>query len=421
MSCPYPPSISSECDVFEFNQSPSDITGPDFENFLQQILHAIYSPNYVKSATVLYPYQENPCIDSFRENLFNSKDTCFVVSNITLTSLLNLDFIVNYLVPKRLSVLNIYYNYKSKINFIISSKGVLTINLDLEVFRTIGLSNCNITHRNEDESVTLEINLLDTSYLKPHSRLYERLLFSLSKISPSTVIISSEILNSMDLNELRTYLKAGQEVTISPCRTNVEHFRVHLNHKEYSLKFFNENIEKLVEEQNHELNGSCGKRIKTDTDNDDLDHRYEKMESQREILVKIFSTLKKKPLKSKQVIKDMIHELNRKNLNEFSEKKTPIHNIISFIDHINLESLKVGSCNFSNSNDPDQQNAVNNTETYELLKLNNGIISNEYSFNLLKEAWVLLKEVGLVIMSLYYINGKKVGCESLSKGKVLGF
>lgn len=160
-----------------------------------------------------------------------------------------------------------------------------------------------------------------------------------------------------------------------------------MNSKEYSVNFFNENIKKLVQEQNLEVHGTSEKRHKTETNSDDLEHRYEKMESQREILVKIFNTLKKKPIKNKQVIKDMIHELNKKNLNEFSEKKTPIHNLLSFIDHINLESLKVGSCNISNLNGHDPGNAVDNSETYELLKLNNGIISNEYTFNLLKEAW----------------------------------
>eukprot|EP00375_Theileria_parva_P003890 XP_766576.1 hypothetical protein [Theileria parva strain Muguga] len=336
-------SLPSECDVFEFSQSHLDFLGPNFENFFPQILPVIFSPNFVKS------------------------DTCFVASNITLESLVNLDFIIN---------------------FVINSKGVLTLNvclnisfsafnndlqLDLEVFRTLGLSNCNIVHRNEDQSVTLEINLLDTSYLKPQSRLYDRLLTNLSKITPVTVIISSEIFNSLDLTELRAWLKPGDQFPV--------------NSKEYSVNFFNENIKKLVQEQNLEVHGTSEKRHKTETNSDDLEHRYEKMESQREILVKIFNTLKKKPIKNKQVIKDMIHELNKKNLNEFSEKKTPIHNLLSFIDHINLESLKVGSCNISNLNGHDPGNAVDNSETYELLKLNNGIISNEYTFNLLKEAW----------------------------------
>ncbi|UKK00792.2 hypothetical protein MACK_000866 [Theileria orientalis] len=369
-------------------------------------------------ATLFYPSMDNSVLNKFQNDFLSQKDSSCLIYNVSLTDLTKVEFVTKFLIPKRVSLFNVYDTPSTKIRFLINSKGLLYLVLDLEVFRTLGLSNCTIVDRNKEDSVTVEIDLTDSNYTKKGSKLYERLQLSLSKISQTTVILSSEVSNGIDYGKLGELLeKSSSDFKICQCNSRFQHTRVHIGSKQansntslkdqptFSLKFLNDNLNLLKESKDSQV---CRKkRRKVETLKPDLNFKLEILERNRDVLVKIFNAVKKNSTKNEQTVKNMIHELNKKNVHSDSEdlndENSPLSNILGFIDNLSLQSLK--------DYGPDPEIS---SESFELLKINNGIISKDIVYDLFKKSCeVLLRETEVFIMSLYMLSETKMCSEPL--------
>ncbi|UKJ88398.2 hypothetical protein MACJ_000842 [Theileria orientalis] len=338
------------------------------------------------------------------------------MSKDNLLSRLDYSFVVLNTKSKNLHIRSMETLYETTRELIYHGNFIKS--LDLEVFRTLGLSNCTIVDRNKDDSVTVEIDLTDSNYTKKDSKLYQRLQLSLSKISPTTVILCSEASNGIDYGQLKELLeKTSSEFKISQCNSRFQHARVYIGSKQensnnslkaqpiFSLKHLNDNLNLLKEPSDTQV---CRKkRRKVETLKPDLDYKLETLEKNRDVLVKIFNAVKKNSTKNEQTVKNMIHELNKKNVHpdseDIKEENTPLGNILGFIDNLSLQSLKDSA--------PDSDTSL---ETFELLKVNNGIISKDIVYNLFKKSCeVLLRETDVFIMSLYMLSEKKMCSEPL--------
>ncbi|BAM39543.1 conserved hypothetical protein [Theileria orientalis strain Shintoku] len=387
---------------------------PSSFDFRFIVLNTKSQNSYIRSMETLYVTTKELI---YQGNFIKCDSSC-LIHNVSLTDLTKVHFVTAFLIPKRISLFNVYHTPSSKIRFLINSKGLLYLVLDLEVFRTLGLSNCKLVDRNKEDSVTVEIDLTDPKYTSKDSKLYQRLQHSLSKISPTTVVLSSEAPNGIDYGKLEElFEKTSSGFKISQCNSQFQHTRVHIGSKDehfntslkaqhrFSLKFLNDNLNLLKESGDTQVYRK--KRRRLETFKPELRFKLEALERNRDVFVKIFNAVKKNSTKNEQTVKNMIHELNKKNvhsdLEDLNENNSPLSNILGFIDNLGLRSLK--------DSDPGSEGS---SESFELLKVNNGIISKDTVYGLFKKSCeVLLRETEVFIMSLYVLSENKMCSEPL--------
>ncbi|EKX74231.1 conserved hypothetical protein [Theileria equi strain WA] len=359
-----------------------------------KIRDLIYSSSLNKTVTLVHPSTvglPGPVIDTV-------SNTSFLVKGVRLSTLCDLRFLSTWIIPKRLIVYNVTGRHPVNTNFFIDVSSVLHLKLDSEAYKTLGLSNCTETHKNNDDTIVLKIDLKELSGFSGPTKRYKKIQKSLSHVSPATVIISTERLDEINKDDIMAALKnIGDDVTVEVLVATTKHIKIPQKIKHQSLG--NLNFYSLLSDSwkvvgDTDTGHSGFKRRKISYSEKDLHPskpNLEKFVEHKNSIEKIYNTLEKNKDGRGSLIGDLIHELDQKNLHEKSNQdgslNHPISQLVKFIDMVNLWT----------KNDPLENLETETKDSLNFYKIDNGIISSEYIFCLFKNAWFAIESLFITI------------------------
>nr|BAN65906.1 hypothetical protein [Babesia bovis] len=186
--------------------------------FISAVEQYFHKYSMITSVALAFPQSESSSFDVF--DFFQSAG--FKLDNLCLGALCTSEFIRGVLLPYKLGICSTGNIDGLTILFSLSFDEGLYLSLPKHAISTLGLSNTSYVNIHKDGIISLHMDVLSSGYLKEDSKLCNRTVTALNRISSCSAMISQQSLTQSDNTGLYTeLLKLGCDVLpLKPCASS---------------------------------------------------------------------------------------------------------------------------------------------------------------------------------------------------------